>query len=269
MRSGAAQSFQIDEVIHLVRKPRKKSRTGIYHIMLRGVNRQVIFEDEADKHRLLETIKRFKEKSHFKIYSYCLMDNHIHLLMKETEEPVSMIIQRISSSYVHWYNNKYDRTGHLFQERFKSECVETVSYFLTVLRYIHQNPIKAGLASNVLKSEWTSIHEYIDKPRFIDINLGLKLFSPDRAKAIQLFTLYMQESNDDKCLNDHIRLRMTDNEIRIYLAELGVPNSSLLQQMGKKERNELLVKLKALNGVSHRQLARMTGLSKSVITRAR
>ncbi|MFC4024421.1 transposase [Oceanobacillus longus] len=124
------------------RKPRRKSRNGIYHVMLRGINRQTIFEDDNDRIRLLETIKRFKDISKFRIFCYCLMDNHIHLLLKETEEPVSKAIQRISASYVYWYNDKYERSGHLFQERFKSENVETITYFLTVLRYIHQNPVK-------------------------------------------------------------------------------------------------------------------------------
>lgn len=254
----------------MARKPRTKSRSGIYHIMLRGINRQIIFEDEQDKYRLLETIERFKEISKFEIYSFCLMDNHVHLLIKETEESISKIIQRISSSYVYWYNNKYERSGHLFQERFKSENVETVPYFFTVLRYIHQNPLKAGIASNVFESQWTSIHEYIEnKPRLIDVELAFKLFSPDRAKAIHLFTQYMQMSNNDQCMDNHIKVRLTDNEVISCLAKLGIPNSYQLQQMERNERDQILVKLKTLNGVSHRQLSRITGLSKSVITRAR
>jgi putative transposase len=251
------------------RKPRRKSRSGIYHIMLRGINRQTIFEDEEDKLRLLETIEKYKEKSKFKIYGYCLMDNHVHLLIKETEECVSLIIQRISASYVYWYNHKYERCGHLFQERFKSENVETISYFITVLRYIHQNPIKAGLAANVFDCKWTSIQEYLGHTHFVDIGPALKLFSPDRSKALQLFNEYMQESNDDQCLDDYVRVKMSDSEVKCYLVTLGVPNSSFLQQMKREERDAIILKLKGLKGVTHRQLSRITGISKSVITRAR
>ncbi len=78
------------------RSPRRKSSNGIYHIMLRGINKQTIFENDEDKLRLLETIKRYKDISDFKIYCYCLMDNHIHLLVKETDETISKAIQRIS-----------------------------------------------------------------------------------------------------------------------------------------------------------------------------
>lgn len=146
------------------RQARKKSYNGVYHIMLRGINKQTIFEDDEDKLKFLETLKKYKEVCKYELYSYCLMDNHIHLLFKETEESVSEVIKRISSRYVYWYNMKYDRCGHLFQDRFKSETVENPTYFFTVLRYIHQNPLKAGLATNVFESKWTSINELFKKP---------------------------------------------------------------------------------------------------------
>ncbi|WP_332310325.1 MULTISPECIES: transposase [Metabacillus] len=140
-------------MIYIPRVARTKSSSGIYHIMLRGINRQTIFEDDEDKIKFLVTLKKYKEISKFQLYSYCLMDNHIHLLLKESGETISESIKRISSSYVYWYNNKYERCGLLFQERFKSENVENILYFLTVLRYIHQNPLKAGLAKTVFDSK--------------------------------------------------------------------------------------------------------------------
>jgi len=125
------------------RYARKKSDIGIFHIMLRGINKQTIFEDDEDRRRFMETIERFKAVSKYEIYGYCLMSNHVHLLLKETEEAISTAIKRICSSYVYWYNWKYERCGHLFQERYKSEIVENDAHVLTVLRYIHQNPVKA------------------------------------------------------------------------------------------------------------------------------
>ncbi|MBP1950942.1 hypothetical protein [Virgibacillus litoralis] len=168
-----------------------------------------------------------------------------------------------------WYNNKYERCGHLFQERFKSENVETARYFLTVLRYIHQNPVKAGLAANVFQCKWTSIDEYLQQSNFIDTDLGFNLFSPDRSKAIKLFAEYMQVTNDDECLEDHVRVRISDSELKNHLVKIGVPDSSTLQQMKKEERNAILLELKGLNAVTIRQLARITGISNSVIDRIR
>src|SRR4051794_20537722 len=249
------------------RKARKKSNTGIYHIMLRGINKQSIFEDDEDRLKFLETLKKYKAISMYTIYSYCLMDNHIHLLMKESEESISEAVKRISASYVYWYNMKYERCGHLFQERFKSENVENPTYFLTVLRYIHQNPIKAGLAKNVFECKWTSINEYIKKVKIVDIDRGLNLFSSDRRKAIQWFVEFMNESNEDQCLDDHVKVRLSDKEVREYLYKLGITNISKLQQMEKEERDSLLARMKGLNGVTIRQLSRITGISKSVIHR--
>ncbi|MCM3588875.1 transposase [Mesobacillus maritimus] len=252
------------------RESRRKSDSGIYHIMLRGINKQIIFEDDMDKRRFLETIEKYKQISHFKLYAYCLMDNHVHLLLEESEERISEVIKRISSSYVYWYNLKYERCGHLFQDRFKSENVETIRYFLTVLRYIHQNPLKAGLVSNVFESKWTSIYDYVNnKADLVDIDKALDLFSADRRKAIQMFIAYMQQANEDQCLDNQTQIRLQDSQVNEYLHSLGVHNSSDLQQMTKVERDLILVRLKKLRGTSVRQISRITGISKSVIDRAR
>ncbi|MGY0692439.1 transposase [Virgibacillus sp. FSP13] len=249
------------------RIPRRKSTNGIYHIMLRGINRQTIFEDDEDKLRLLATIKRFKGMDNFEIFAYCLMDNHIHLLVKEAEESISRTIQRISASYVYWYNNKYERCGHLFQERFKSENVDTIAYFFTVLRYIHQNPVKAGIANNAFACKWTSIHEYFDHVNLVNVDFTFTLLSPNRNSAIQLFTDYMLATNDDECLDDHVKVKRSDSEIKRHLANLGIPNNTDLQQMDKQKRNKIISELRELEGVTIRQLARITGIPKSVIHR--
>ena len=143
------------------RQARRKSESGIYHIMLRGINRQVIFEDEEDNLKFLETLKNYKAVSGYKLFAYCLMSNHIHLLLRVEKEYLDLIIKRIAGSYVYWYNWKYKRNGHLFQDRFKSEPVEDDAYFLTVIRYIHQNPIKAGLSKTIDDYKFSSYNEYI------------------------------------------------------------------------------------------------------------
>ena len=90
------------------------------------------------------------------LYAYCLMSNHIHLLIREREDTIGMAIKRIASSYVYYYNHKYSRDGHLFRERFKSEPVNDMAYFVTLLRYIHQNPVKAGMVPEVKVYEFSS-----------------------------------------------------------------------------------------------------------------
>ena len=99
------------------RKARIVSATKIYHVMLRGVNQQLIFEDEEDFQYFITILSTCKEICGYKIFAYCLMSNHIHLLIEEGEEALAKIIKRICNRYVYWYNHKYDRIGHLFQRR--------------------------------------------------------------------------------------------------------------------------------------------------------
>ena len=129
----------------MARTARAVGDSGIYHVMLRGINRQRIFEDDEDREKFLEILKKSKEKDGFDLLAWCLMPNHVHLLIKENEVKLGTIFRRIGASYVYWYNGKYERTGHLFQDRFKSEPVEDDAVSLTVIRYIHRDPVKAGL----------------------------------------------------------------------------------------------------------------------------
>jgi putative transposase len=249
------------------RVSRTKIYRGVYHIILRGVNKQTIFEDDEDKQKFLETLLKFKPISGYELYGYCLMDNHVHLLIHELVESLAVAFKRICSSYVFWYNQKYERCGHLFQERFKSEVVETRLSFLKVLRYIHQNPLKAGLTDNVFDSKWTSISEYTNRAHIVNTEYGLQLISPDLKKAIEWYRNYMQQPNNDLCMDQIVRVRMRDCQVLECLNQLGISSISELQQLSIGERNEKLLLLKNLDGISIRQLARITGISKSVIQR--
>lgn len=255
------------EVIDLPRDARCKSKSGIYHIMLRGINRQDIFEDEEDVERLIETIMKYKETSKFQIYAYCIMTNHIHMLFREMEESISNIIKRISSSYVFWYNKKYERCGHLFQDRFKSEAVESEEYFLTVIRYIHQNPVKAGIAKSAADYKWSSFREYMEKESIIDMDFALGMFSSDRKKAKELFQSFNMQNNNDMCMEYNMKSRVSDSEVKEYLKGLDISDPRELRQIEKNKRDEIVKKIKLINGVTIRQLSRMTGISKSVIDR--
>lgn len=249
------------------RYARQKSESGIFHVMLRGINKQTIFEDDEDRERFLHTIQRYKAISKYEIYGYCLMSNHIHLLLKETQETISTAIKRISSSYVYWYNWKYGRFGHLFQERYKSEIVENDGYLLTVLRYIHRNPVKAGLTKSVQEYKWSSYNEYIKEPVITDTGFALQIFSTNREKAIVIFIGYTNKQNEDKCLDYNEKKRLSDNEVREFIAKLGFQSGSELQHLERDERNEIIRKLKSIEGVAIRQLSRIIGISKSVIDR--
>ncbi len=249
------------------RTARIKSETGIYHIIMRGINKQEIFFVQKDKQKFLELVLRFKEISQFELYGYCLMDNHIHLLLKEITEPLSVAVKRISGGYVYWFNEQYDRCGHLFQERYKSEPVEDDAYFLTVLRYIHQNPVKAGMVENIADYRWSSFKEYIGNPIISDTDFALKMFSGDREKAVELFHDFSCKINDDRCLEFEAKVKVSDDEIRAKLARNNIHNSEELLLLDKEELGKLIKALRLVDGVTLRQLSRVTGISKSVLGR--
>ena len=140
---------------------RRRSVTGVYHIILRGINKQIIFEDGNDFRTFISVLQHYRCECDFDLYAYCLMSNHIHLLVKENEDVIGDVMKKIEVTFVKWYNEKYQRIGNLFQERYKSEPVETEDYLLTVFRYILQNPLHAGLESIVGDTyRWSSFREY-------------------------------------------------------------------------------------------------------------
>ena len=114
------------------RHQREKSKSGYYHIMLRGNERRNIFRDEEYKLRFIETLYDKNQENRFSLHAFCLMDNHVHLMLSEGVEDVAKIMKRIIVSYVYYFNKKYKRVGHLFQDRFKSEIVEDDNYVLAL-----------------------------------------------------------------------------------------------------------------------------------------
>lgn len=243
------------------RQARKKSCTGIYHIMLRGINRQQIFEDGEDRERFLDTLENYKDACGYSIYAYCLMGNHIHILLKEGKEDLTLIFKRIAGSYVYWYNWKYHRSGHLFQDRFKSEPVEDDAYFLTVLRYIHQNPVKAKICKIAEEYVYSSMREYLAHPVIADTDFALSIIPKD-----QLLDYHRQE-NDDRCMEMEERFRPTDEDVKKLILKITkCQNISEFQVLDSQARNACIHKLHE-NGVSIRQISRLTGISKKIVER--
>jgi len=244
------------------RTGRIKSTTGIFHVVETGINRQQIYEDDEDNRKFLKTISDCKEVSKFSLYGYCLMGNHVHILLKEGEESLDLIFKRIGARYVFWYNWKYGRCGHLFQDRFKSEVVESDVHFIVVLRYIHQNPLMAGLCDSIGKYKWSSYNEYIQQCGFIDREFAMGLIGESNYES------FMNEHKDDKCLEYSNPVdRLTDEELTKILEENFKIKAIMIQSEPKERRNHMLATALKIKGVSIRQLARVTGVSSNMIWR--
>ena len=250
------------------RTGRAKSKTKIYHLILRGINKQTIFEDDEDRIKFIQTFKECKNRSSMEIFAYCLMSNHIHLLIKEGKEDLGITMRRLGAMYVYWYNWKYDRCGHLFQDRYKSENVEDRNYLLTALRYIHQNPVKAGIVNDINDYRWSSYTEYIGNSGITDKSFILSIFGENGASKVELFAEYHKTVQAEECLEIDESKRIYDEEAKQIIARIsGMSSASSIQLLDHNKRNELLKKCKR-EGLSTRQIARLTGISRGIILKA-
>lgn len=213
--------------------------------------------------------------SEIKVYGWCLMGNHVHLLLKEGREDISTTMKRIGVSYVGYYNWKYKTTGHLFQDRFKSEVVESDEYLLIVLRYIHQNPVKAGLVKKPDEWKWSSCLGYYGKKdtclTLLDLSFILEMFAKDLNASILRFKEFNGAENNDQCLDEEVteRIRLSDEEARREILKLisGIEITQV-KSLPKNERDKVLQDIKRIEGVTQRQAARILGISPNLIFKA-
>lgn len=242
---------------------RVRSYSGLYHVILRGIDRRAIFMDEMDRAIFLKSLAKAKEKSGFKLYAYCLMDNHVHILLREEQESLEKIFKRAGVSYVAYYNRKYDLYGHLYQDRFHSEPIDSKSYFMDVLRYICQNPVKAGLCDSFLKYRWLECSGVINKSGIID-DIS-EYTSLSRSELIE----FINKDSGNTHPDDIPSRRINDSDaIKILLRVTDCTNPYELAVQKKANRNDSLRKC-LRSGISIRQLSRITGISKNIIERAK
>ncbi|TGB02459.1 transposase [Halobacillus salinus] len=228
------------------RRSRRKSRSGIYHVILRGANRQEIFHHDKDRLRFLAKLKQFSGKE-FQVMGWCLMNNHVHLMIKEGRESISSLMKRVGVSYARYYNFTYATNGHLFQDRFISEVVESEIAVLRVIRYIHMNPVKAGMVDHPEEYVWSSCRLYFGQVSY-PVNLlntstvcGLFSREKDTAKGKLIDYHRLQEEYDGIDAWPVSQKRMTDEEARIKVIEvIGKMEIPQVKSLPKVERDEVL-----------------------------
>ncbi len=250
----------------MARGARRLSETGIYHVIFRGVNRFNIFEEDKDYEKILEIIADLKEEIGFVVYAYVLMNNHAHLIIKESElAGISLIMKRMLIRYAGWFNKKYDRSGILIANRFRSEPVETEDYLLTLAKYIHQNPIKGGLSPNINSYKWSSFKEYLEISELCNTELVLSIIDRDS------FIKFNFEIDDGEEYEISMKATRIDDEfVKARIKEiLGGKDPFKLGEMPINERNKIIRRLKTIEKFSVRQIERATGISRGVISRCK
>ena len=193
------------------------------------------------------------------------MSNHIHLLIRTGKEPIGKIFQKLECRFVHWYNNKYERCGHLFQNRFKSIPVQSKEAFLTVLRYILQNPMKAGIENVPGSYPWSSYFSYAGAADGLtDIGPVLRLFT----STDEMLSFLCQKNDDCGLEANENRYYVTDEKAsEIMYSVTGCSSVSEFQKFEKPVQKKYAAELKK-HHLSLNQIVRITGMSKTTVYRA-
>jgi len=193
------------------RKPRIEYSGAFYHVIVRGNQKQRIFKDEADFQKFLLTLTVYKNRTGSHIYAYVLMNNHVHLLIETKEVPLSKIMQGVSQTYTMYFNRRYRTVGHLFQGRYKAILCDKDAYLLGLLKYIHQNPLRAKITDRFDVYPWSSHHAYIGKDNplsLVDTDQVLRLFSERKSRARAKYREFM----DDQDTLDKARVYATADQ---------------------------------------------------------
>lgn len=243
------------------RQARRMSSTGFMHIITRGIGRQLLFEEESDYRHYLSILERYSMESGARVYAYCLMDNHVHLLVKGEQDQIVLLMKKLGVNYSGYFNWKYERVGHLFQDRYRSEPVEDEQYLFTVFRYILRNPEKAGICK-ASEYKWSSYRLYEDIPAFMELDI-----IRDRLGSFEQYQSFIEACNEDECLEYETEKHDDGWAKSILQNELGIQSGMELQNYDKKSRNEALGRLKRC-GLSVKQIERLTGINRNIVQRA-
>ena len=245
------------------RAARAISSTGYYHVVMKGNGNQLIFEDDADRRFFLARLGESMAGNQVTIIAWCLMDNHVHLCLREEGEAIgahlALAMQSLMTGYAMRFNWRTGHEGHVFKDRYASRPIEDVRYLLAAVRYIHNNPAKAGICA-ARDYAWSSYGEYVLGARLCDTGPVL-----EELGGVENF-IEFQNAEPEFCYEFPERRRISDGDmISVATAALGDGKLDEIKALPIPERNEKLALLRG-TGLSVRQIARMTGIGKTTIS---
>lgn len=250
-----------------MRSRRAMSESNVYHVISRGTGRQLIFEDDIDRLHFLDLLQQAKERYKCLVYAWCLMGNHVHLLIKSPIPELSSCMKSICGGYALYFNRRHERVGHLFQGRYASEPVNDDAYFLTVLRYIHQNPEKSKL-SKTDAYPWSSYCEYAGD--FTHASLCDTAFALELIGGPKRFVEFHRHIDNSAICMEIDRVEGNWRSIpesvapRIARGATQIDDLSILKTLDKPARNSAIGKMRKA-GLSVRQIERITGISRGIV----
>jgi len=173
----------------------------LQHVIVRGIERHPIVIDDTDRESFVSRLEQFTQKSAVDCYAWTLLDNHFHLLVRPRTDKLAVFMRRLQTSYAVTFNRRHRRSGHLFQNRYKSIVCDENVYLLELIRYIHLNPLRAGVVSTLEELDlhpWCGHSQLMgtDAKSIIDLDLTLPLFSQQSKKTRQIYRQFLQDTTD-------------------------------------------------------------------------
>lgn len=245
----------------MISKKRKASITNIYHIIARAVNKQILFYDDKDKERYLKFINEAKKIFNFDVCGYCLMTNHVHLVLHDKNQDISNIMKKINEKYALSFNKRYDREGVLFDGRFKSQPIESHKYLIDCMRYVHQNPVFANMVSSIYDYKFSSIHTYKNRKKNY-LNLINDEFVLGEMSS-QEFLKWNENIKDGRITKKKFidfKNKITDEKVIDYiLKKFKIDDVTKLSHIEIEKAKEIAQHLYLLD-VNKKQISRVLGL---------
>jgi REP element-mobilizing transposase RayT len=191
-------------------RPRTDFSGAIHHVYARGNNKRDIFLNDSDRLFFLDRLEELKAEAGFKLYALCLMTNHFHLLIESGREALSTIMQRLLTAHSMRFNKKYGTVGHLFQNRFGSRLCSRDAYFLRLVRYIHRNPVAAGLVASPGAWRWSGHGDLLKgESGLLDCAFPLSFFGEGHG-ARAAYAAFLGDAGDDQWTPPHLDESITD-----------------------------------------------------------
>jgi REP element-mobilizing transposase RayT len=241
------------------------AESGIYHVMLRGVNRDAIFLEDEDHERFLHALTRTRELSGCIVLAYCLMTNHVHLVLRTVDEPIGEVLKRLGIRYAGYFNRKYGRAGYVFQGRFRSVPVESDAQLVALVRYVWHNPVKAGMVTRAEDYPWSSCRFFDGGSPLADAAQLRRLVPPDALSAAS--TGPAADGPQFESAPVGRPRRHSDEEAADLLRRAcAAASPDEFAQLDPSIRRRAVCELRT-RSVSYEQLARVTGMSTSSVRR--
>lgn len=243
------------------------SESGIYHVVSRGSGRQLIFEDDADRMSFISTLGESARRAGVDILGWCLMPNHVRLILLDCERHLSDVMQRVLTSYARRFNCRTGHVGHVFQGRFSSAPIEGERYLLAAVRYLHLNPERAGICP-AEQYDWSSYREYaggVPRVEVADTSLVLEMLG-GRSGFVELCR------DDAKGMEPYAPMGLCRGTDEVVIAARGLLDDAGLGDPGKvktlpQERRDEALRLLRSSGLSARAVERLTGVGRGVVER--